>query len=87
MSDNQVIYNVLMDIKGDVGAVKAIAENTRQVLKQHVEDDKVLTDRVRRVELAQAKARGAAKVWTLVGGTLGASLASGVTFLIEYFRH
>lgn len=77
MSD---LYSVLLEIKEDIGAIRATTEATSKVLAQHVEDDKKLTERVLKMELAQAKTKGSAKAWASMGAVGGAVLGYLATF-------
>ena len=77
---NEVLYNLLCEIKGDVGEIKAGGEATRQWLAKHVEDDKQLADDVKALEITAAKALGSARTWGLVGAG-AASILGGLAGL------
>lgn len=80
--NEQAIYEALLDIKQTVGEVHATAKSLESALLRHVQDDERVEERVREVELAQAKHRGALKVWSLVAAGAGAIIG----FLVDWFR-
>jgi hypothetical protein len=81
----QEIYNVLLDIKEDVGAVKAMSEAHKEALEKHIEKTESLSAAVRKVELAQARQKGAARVYSAMGGVMGAFLGAAATYAVETF--
>lgn len=81
------IYQILLELKENVGAIKATTEATKETLTSHIEKTESLAEAVRKVELAHAKQRGAAKAYSLVGGAVGAILGGAATFLAEIWRH
>jgi hypothetical protein len=69
---NEQLYNVLLDIKGDIGELKSTSETSRDwIAKQEI--------RICTLEAGANRQAGAAKVVTIAGtvlGTLGGLLAS-----------
>jgi arginine/lysine/ornithine decarboxylase len=62
---NADLYNVLLDIKEDIGGLKTSASLQLEGLKNH-------SGRIIALEDGAARQKGAAKVWTLVGSATGA---------------
>ena len=69
-SDN-LILQAIMDIKGDIGALKASSQGIEASFAQHVLDDRLLGGRIGKIETTLAKQRGASRVWVLVGTAAG----------------
>lgn len=94
-TSNDQIYDLLCRIHGDIGELKGTTAATNTVLKDHIEEDKrlmramydtqitpVLT-KVEDLRLAQAKQKGATRVWGLVA-TGAASIIGGAVGLIKW---
>lgn len=78
MTEND-IYSALLEIKDDIGQIRANTTSTKEWLTQHVADDKLLTGRVSQLELKQENKRGGDRVWALIyaaGGSLLGAVAS-----------
>lgn len=73
---NADIYDVLMDLKEDMGAVKQSTAIHMEGLKNH-------SERIGVLEGAAQRQKGAVTVWGLVA-TGAATLAGGA---LEWFRH
>ena len=71
-ADLNQIYGLLVDIKGEVGSLRAEVKSVDEKLDSHVIDDKLVEMRVRKLEDGANKARGAMAVVSLVGGVAGA---------------
>lgn len=67
---NLDLYNVLLGIKADVGAITAKVDVTQSQFRQHVEDDKILALNIKHLEVAFARQSGAVKVWAIVLGAI-----------------
>jgi hypothetical protein len=78
---NDPILEALLDIKNDVGEVRAKIGALEVWLTQHVADDTVDHERIRKLEMADAVARGKASVWQLASVAAGSALG----WAIEYF--
>jgi hypothetical protein len=72
---NTDIYSVLLDIKEDIGGLKASSDLQLKGLTAHGE-------RIATLEESSAKQKGAAKVWGLVGTAVGglAAAVAGAVF-------
>jgi hypothetical protein len=70
---NGQIYDVLLEIKGDVGSLKASSEMQLQAIKNH-------GGRLVAIEATQAKQAGAARVWGLVATAAGALIGSVASY-------
>lgn len=62
---NADLYGVLLDIKEDIGGLKSSTSTQLETIRNH-------SERISTLEDGAAKARGAAKVWALVGSGVGA---------------
>lgn len=67
MSNEALVLETLLEIKSQLGEVHATTNALSEKLTRHVEDDEVTAERVRTLELAQAKERGARKTWAVLG--------------------
>ncbi len=69
---------ILMDIQRTLGRIEQKIDGHVTSFTQHVADDKVvaraLFERIEPLQLEQARQKGAAKVWSLVGAAGGALL-------------
>ena len=74
---NGDIYSALMDIKQDIGGLKATTETHIASLTEH-------NRRLGALETADARSAGAAKVWGLFAGIGGSALGVAVT---SWFKH
>ena len=77
---NADLYSVLLDIKGDIGGLKATSKLQLEGLKSHGARLKVLED-------GAARQKGAAKVWALVGSALGAAIGGTAAILTAWMKH
>jgi hypothetical protein len=77
---NSDLFNVLLEIKGDVGGLKATTELQLQALTLHAA-------RIGKVEDTVAKGKGAAKVWAIVGAGAASVFGAGAAAAIEWFKH
>lgn len=76
---NADIYSVLLGIKEDIGGLKNSADTHFEALKNH-------GNRINLLEEGAARQKGAAKVWTLVGSTIGAALGAGVAVATAWIK-
>ena len=79
--NEQAIYEALLDIKQQVGETHATIRGVAEKLEKHVDDDNAVEERVRAVELNQAKYKGAIRTWGIVG-TVFATVAG---LLVSWF--
>ena len=85
MSTDNDVYNVLMAIREDLGEIKATLKSTAGVLEGHIEEDKIWVDKVRRIELDEARQRGAMRVWATIATTAGAIAGALLGAASNYF--
>lgn len=78
---NDPILEALLDIKNDVGEVRAKIAALEVWLTHHAAEDSTAHERIRKLEMADAVSRGKASVWQL--GAVAAGSAIG--WAIEYF--
>lgn len=73
---NAEIYNVLINMRGDLGRLEGKVDGHANTLKAHVDDDKVthaaLVASVQKLQINQARQRGFVTAVSAVGGTVGA---------------
>jgi hypothetical protein len=88
---NADIYNLIVNMKGDLGRVEGKISGMADAFKAHVEDDKVVAaahlasvatvaDEVVKLKLSGAKQRG----FVAAISTVGAVLGTGLGALVEY---
>ncbi len=80
--NEQAIYEALLDIKQTVGEVHATTKSLESTIVRHVQEDERVEERVRAIELAQAKQRGAIRTWAMVG----TALASAASMAVAWFH-
>lgn len=68
---NGDLMMVLLEIKDDMGSLKAKAEGHTAWMTKHVEDDKVLAGKIADIQLIQAKQRGFLTAIGVIGSILG----------------
>jgi hypothetical protein len=80
---NADIYNVLINMRGDLGRLEGKVDGHANTLKTHIDDDKVthaaLVASVQKVQVYQARQRGFITAVSAIGGTIGA----GVVYLLK----
>ena len=76
---NADLMNVLLDIKGQTGEMKAHIEATTGRLEQHIEDDKVVLETVQTLQLSAARQKG----FLAALSSFGALLGGGVGYIVE----
>ena len=81
---NGDLMEVLMEMKGDIGGLKADLQGHVRAFEMHVKDDKRVAEDVQTIKIDAARsigvARGRATVWSLMGSAAGAALALAVDF-------
>ena len=94
---NELIYNILCELKQDIGHIKGATEATAITLAQHVQDDKKMVrdiydlqispiaGQVKTLELAAERAKGAARTWGIVGASV-ASVVGGLAGLLGHIK-
>lgn len=82
---NSDLMQVLMNMREDLGGIRARLEDHTSAFVKHVSDDELLAESVKKLQLAAERQAGRASVWTLlytgISGAIGAA--------VEYFasRH
>jgi len=79
---NDQLYEILCDIKGDVGEIKASAAGTHAWLAKHVEDDAAMARDIKTLQLSGARQKGFMTALAATGSALGA----GLGYLVEYLH-
>ena len=77
---NADIYNVLINMRGDIGRLEGKVEGFGEKLAAHVLDDKALSESVQKLQLSQARQRGFVAAISSVGAIVGA----GIGGLVDY---
>jgi len=80
------ILSALLDIKSDTGETRAQVAALKDWMTAHAAEDRLAHDRISALELSRARQNGAAKVWTLVSGAVGAGLSLGAQALIYHWK-
>lgn len=80
---NAEIYNVLINMRGDLGRLEGKVDGHANTLKAHVDDDKVthaaLVASVQTLQVYQARQRGFITAVSAIAGTIGA----GAVYIIK----
>lgn len=79
MPDDSVLMTAILDIKNDIGELRATCKATNEALPG-------LFSRVRDLESIRDNQRGAARVWgmlTAAGGSFTTAIIGGVLYIIK----
>jgi hypothetical protein len=82
MNNEALILETMLEMKSQLGEIHGTVRAVDEKFDKHVEDDAAVAERVRLLERAHDKQRGAMKVWGLVG--VGVGTLCG--WAVEYFR-
>jgi hypothetical protein len=74
------LYQILLDIKEDVGGLKASSALQLESTRNH-------SSRITELEVKGDQQRGAAKVWALVGASLAGIIGSAAGWIFERHTH
>jgi len=80
MSTDSLVLETLLEMKSHLGEIHGTMKSLDSKLDNHIADDNATAEKVRQLELAQAKERGARKVWAAVAGAIGGGLGLAVTW-------
>lgn len=83
---NDPVMDALLDIKGDVGEVKASLRSMNAWMEQHAREDREAHERITAIELRAATQRGRASVWHIIATGAGALFGYFVQFVIAHFQ-
>jgi hypothetical protein len=82
---NADIYNVLINMRGDLGRLEGKVDGHASTLATHIADDKVndaaLTAALQKIQISQARQRGFVAALSTVGAVIGAGLGAGIDYL------
>lgn len=81
VSNNQ-IYDLICDMRGDLGAVKANQESAKAWMTAHVAEDKAMAADIATIKLAHARQRGFMTALAGVGGLI----SGAVGYAVEFFH-
>ncbi len=89
MSDvsNGDIYNLLINMKGDLGRLEGKVDGHAEKLSAHIEDDKLLNASIQKLQLSQAKQRGFVAAISTIGAVVGAGLGAAVDYITRGGSH
>lgn len=85
-SNEVLIYETLLEIKGDIGSIKSDIGYLRANFNSHVDDDNKVEARVTSLEATRNQQIGKASVWTLIIGAIGSVLGVVVSLLWEHYH-
>lgn len=71
---NGDIYNLLVNMRGDLGRLEGKFDGHTVAFNAHVEDDKELNKAVQRLQISNARQRGFVAAISAVGAVMGAGL-------------
>lgn len=78
---NADIYNVLINMRGDMGRFEGKLEGFGLKLSDHIEDDKKQAAALQAIQISQARQRGFVAAISTIGAILGAALGA----VADYF--
>ena len=81
MSADSLVLETLLEMKSHLGEIHGTMKSLDAKLDNHIADDNATAEKVRQLELSQAKERGARKVWAFVAAAIG----SGLSLLVTWF--
>lgn len=79
---NGDLMEVLLELKGDIGGLKASSAGHSAWMAKHVEDDALMAADIKKLQLAHARQRGFLTAVTGIASAVGAGV---VTFLSKTF--
>lgn len=85
MSGQDPVLVAVMELKGDVGEVKAQLLALDAWMKQHALDDKEAHARLAQIELREADDRGARRIIHGMFAAVGSIIGSGLTMAVNAF--
>jgi|HubBroStandDraft_3_1064219.scaffolds.fasta_scaffold121716_2 hypothetical protein len=81
---NGDIYNLLVNIKGDLGRVEGVVKGLGDNLLAHVADDKInlaaMTESVQKLQLSGARQKGFIAAISTVGAIVGAGIGAAADY-------
>ena len=92
---NDTLYELLCQVKNDVGEIKGAVTATAATLAQHVQDDKKMASdiytlqispiagKVRELELEQAKSNGSRRTWGIIATAVSSLAGAAVGFFVH----
>ncbi len=80
---NADIYNVLINMRGDLGRLEGKVDGHAEKLSAHIEDDKAMTAAVQKLQISQARQRGFVAALSTVGAVVGAGLGAAVDYWVK----
>lgn len=78
---NADIYNVLINMRGDLGRLEGKVDGHAEKLASHIEDDKLLESSIQKLQISQARQRGFIAAVSTIGPVIGA----GIGYAIDVF--
>jgi hypothetical protein len=78
---NSDIFNLLVNMRGDMGRIEGTVKGFGEKLAEHIVDDKLLAASVHKLQLSQARQRGFVAAISTVGAVVGA----GIGAVVDYF--
>ena len=83
MSDQ--ILDAVLDLKSDVGGVKADIQGLRTALAEHVSSSATAHARITALEMHNAQVRGMTTVWGAIAVAIGTVAGYVVEFIVHRF--
>lgn len=74
MNNEALILETMLEMKSQLGEIHGTVRAVDEKFDKHVQDDAAVAERVRLLERAHDKQRGAMRVWGLVGVGLGTAI-------------
>lgn len=80
---NADIYNVLINMRGDLGRLEGKVDGHAEKLSTHIEDDKALVVAVQKLQMSQARQRGFVAAVSTAGAVVGALMTAAADALLR----
>ena len=80
---NDTLYNVLLEIKEDIGSLRAAQVSHLAAFQTHLEESKRLSKDVVDINMRLAKQSGAVRVWGLVATGAAAAVGGVINLLLH----
>jgi hypothetical protein len=82
---NADIYNVLINMRGDIGRLEGKVDSQKETLVAHIKDDEThqaeMYGSIRKLEMAGARQKGFVAAISTVGAVLGAGIGAVVDYV------
>lgn len=78
---NGDIYNLLVNMRGDLGRLEGKVDGHADKLSAHIQDDKELTASVQKLQQSSDRQRGFMAAISTIGAVVGAGVGAAVDYI------